>query len=56
MGLSKAERKQLLERLRDLQKEIHLLNAMSKDSSGLTKKEKELKAEIEKINKKLAED
>ena len=56
MGLSRAERRQLLERRRDLQKEIHFLNTMPKNMPDLTKKEKELKAEIEKINKKLAED
>ena len=56
MALSKAERKQLFERRRELHKEIHFLSTMSKNSSGLTKREKELKTEIEKINKKLAED
>ncbi len=49
MGLSRAEQIQLLERRRDLHKEI-------RQEPGLTKKAKELKAEIEKINKKLAED
>jgi len=56
MGLSRAEQIQLLERRRDMRKEIHFLNTMPKNMPGLTTKEKELKTEIEKINKKLAED
>lgn len=54
MRLSKAERKQVLEHRRALQEELLFLNTMPKGSEALTKKEKDLRAEIVKINKKLA--
>ena len=55
MGLSKEERMELAQKRRSLRKEIRFLETMPKDTKILGEREKALKAEIQEINKKLAD-